>query len=156
MDIFNLEIKSDAFEDGGTIPVAYTGRGEDKSPGFQLASTSPDGKSIAIIMDDLDHTLLGIYNHWVIWNIPIMEEIPEAIPKGAIVNALGGAIQGKGYGRHKYRGPKPPFGASHKYQFNIYILDEMLDLDSSSRKKELLDTMEGHVVQSGAIVGRYK
>ncbi len=150
----NIIITSSAFEDGGTIPKKYTGQGEDISPDFSLSSVSPEAKSIAIIMDDLDFPM-GVYNHWVIWNLPVMEQIPAAIPPGKKVEALYDAIQGKGYGKNKYKGPNPPFG-SHRYKYKIYVLDTLLDLESDSGKRDLLKKMEGHVLQYGSITGKFK
>ncbi len=40
-----------------------------------------------------------------------MDTIPAEIPQGEQVVALNNAVQGMGYGKHRYRGPKPPFGA---------------------------------------------
>jgi Raf kinase inhibitor-like YbhB/YbcL family protein len=151
----NLTVTSNAFENGGIIPIQYTGRGQDISPDFQLSSISENGKSITIIMDDLDVPVIGTLNHWVIWNIPIQEYIPENIPHGANVEAMGNAVQGKGWGKHMYRGPKPPFG-SHRCQFHVYVLDSKLDLSSDAGKKELLNAMDGHVIQYGCLTGNFK
>lgn len=153
-----LTVTSDSFECGGVIPIQYTGRGDDISPSLKLSGISEGVKSIAIIMDDLDVPLIGTYNHWVIWNIPVQNVIPEAIPHGTVVDSLGGAIQGNGYGKHRYRGPKPPSFVrnTHRYQFHVYALDCKLDLDGNSGKKELLQCMEGRIIQYGCLMGTYK
>jgi len=150
----NIKITSKAFENGGTIPLKYTGKGEDISPDLQLSSISPTAKSIAVIMDDFDHPM-GIFNHWVIWNIPVMKEIPEAIPPGAIVSSLNGAVQGIGYGKNRYKGPNPPFG-THRYKYQIYVLDKLIDLGSDAGKEELLKKMKGHILQYGSITGMFR
>ncbi|MGI6153967.1 MAG: YbhB/YbcL family Raf kinase inhibitor-like protein [Christensenellaceae bacterium] len=150
----NLTVTSPAFENDGAIPIKYTGRGEDLSPELRLSEIDPGAKSIAIIMDDVDHPL-PYYNHWVIWNIPVMPVIPEAIPRGAQVATLNGAVQGRGYGKHRYRGPKPPFNWSHRYQFNVYVLDTLLDLPAKTKKNALLDAMEGHILQQGFLTGKF-
>lgn len=150
----NLTVTSNAFTNGGTVPVKYTGKGEDISPDLELSALAPGAKSIAIIMDDLDFPM-GVFNHWVIWNIPPMTQIPEAIPKGAAVSELGGAIQGKGYGVNQYKGPNPPFG-THRYKFKVYVLDTKLNLDSNAGKKDLLNKMDGHILQYGSITGKFK
>jgi len=152
----NLVVTSDAFENGGIIPVDYTGHGKDISPRLVLSDISPNAKSIAVLMDDIKHPLFKIYNHWIIWNLPVMQEIPESIPHGKYLEILGGAMQGTGYGRHKYRGPKPPFGTTHLYQYNVYVLDCRLELDVTAKKADLLKAMEGHVLQHGYLVGKYK
>jgi len=146
---------SPAFEEGGKIPVEYTGRGRDISPELRLSGIAEGARSLVVIMDDMGHPIPE-YNHWVIWNIPVMESIPENIPHGGRVEALGGAVQGRGYGKNRYRGPKPPFNMSHVYRFCVYTLDTMLELPPSSRKKALLAAMEGHILQKAGLTGRYR
>lgn len=153
----NLDVTSRAFEDGGIIPKKYTGRGDDISPPIKLGAIDKKGKTVAIIMDDLDHPL-GVYNHWGIWNIPAgFSDIPEGISKEENVKSLGNAVQGKSdYGsKHYYRGPKPPFG-THKYVFKVYVLDTTLHLNQSSGKKELQRAMEGHILQYGILTGYFE
>lgn len=150
-----MTVTSPAFENEAVIPIQYTGRGEDISPELRLSTIDERAKSLAIIMDDMGHPIPA-YNHWVIWDIPVMQTIPANIPHGAYVKDLGGAIQGRGYGRNRYRGPKPPFNWSHRYQFNVYALDCMLDLPANSRKRNLLEAMQGHILQEGFLVGRFR
>lgn len=152
----NLNLTSKAFEDGGMIPKKYSGYGEDISPPIKLETIDKKAKTIAVILDDLDHPL-GCFNHWVIWNISAKyRDVPEGIAKEKIVKSLGNAVQGKSDygGRHYYRGPKPPLGA-HKYVFKVYVLDTVLGLDGNSRKKELQKAMEGHILQYGTLTGYY-
>lgn len=149
-------VTSKAFEEGKSIPRQYTGRGENISPDFQLTGIVKEAKSIVIIMDDVDHPIVPHYNHWIIWNIPVSEEIPAHIPAGETVASLGNAKQGMAYGKHQYKGPKPPFSWKHRYTFSIYLLDGMLSLPSSARKKEVMQAMEGHILQEGAISGVFQ
>jgi phosphatidylethanolamine-binding protein (PEBP) family uncharacterized protein len=71
---------------------------------------------------------------------------------------LGNAIQGVGYGKNRYRGPKQPVFVRnmHRYIFKFYVLDCFLDLDVNSRKADLLKAMKGHIIQQGSITGTYK
>ncbi len=157
-----LTIKSPSFEDNGFMPKKHTGFGEDVSPAFNLFNLSDKAVSLAIIMDDLDIPFISAYNHWLLWNIPPMEEIPENIPYGTGTRTgagtLGNAVQGIGYGKHRYRGPKQPvfIRNTHRYVFNFYVLDCYFELDCNSTKKELLAKMQGHVLQQGSITGKYK
>ena len=154
----NLEVISHSFENNGLMPKRHTGFGEDSSPPFELKNLAPEAVSIAIIMDDLDIPLIEAYNHWLIWNTPKSETISENIPYGSIVPVLGDAKQGCGYGRNRYRGPKQPVFVrnSHRYLFQFYVLDCFLELDSSARKKQLLEAMNGHIMQQSSITGIYK
>ena len=152
--IEELIVTSDAFTDGGKIPVKYTGKGEDISPGFKLSAISERAKSVAIIMDDIDLPMMGTLTHWVVWNLPVQDFIPENIPYTEMVPSLGNAVQGVGYGKNRYRGPNPPAG-THRYRFTIYILDKRLDLLGKNGKEQLLQTMKGHILQQGSITGRF-
>lgn len=147
-----LVVTSPAFEKDALIPIQYTGWGEDISPEIHLSSIHEEAKSLVIIMDDMGHPISG-YNHWVIWNISVMQIIPPGIPHGARVSELNGAIQGRGYGKNRYRGPKPPFNWNHSYQFHVFALDCMLNLSSDSNKSRLLAAMQGHILQEAKFAG---
>lgn len=152
----NLVVTSDAFGEGETIPEKYTGHGRDISPKLFLSELSVNAKSMAILMDDISHPLFREYNHWIIWNLPVKREIPENIPHGKTPDLPKGAVQGIGYGRHRYRGPKPPFGMTHQYRYTVYVLDWVLEISPSSKKANLLEAMEGHILQQGCLFGKYK
>ena len=121
-----------AFENNGNIPREYTGFGRDISPEFELKNLCENAVSIAVI--------------------------PENIPCGAVVKELGNAVQGRGYGKNRYRGPKQPVFVrnTHRYVFRFYVLDCLLPLEETAGKKELLNAMEGHVLQKGELCGKYK
>ena len=145
-NIPELIVECNQLKNGGTFPLKNTHRGEEISPEFILKNLTPNGKTIAIIFDDMDQPM----NHWIIWNIPLMEIIPENIPKEKILPKFGNARQ-----RSQYRGPNPPKGVKHKYQFNIYILDCELNSKNFSTN-QLKEAMEGHIIQYGFINGYFE
>ena len=153
-----LEITSKSFDNNSFIPKRHTGFGEDISPPFTISGLSKNAASIAIVMDDLDIPFIKAFNHWIIWNIPAVNEIPENIPHGKLVTALGNAKQGIGYGRNQYKGPKQPFFIRncHRYIFHIYALDCFLNLSPDSKKKDFFTAANGHIIQYGHITGIYK
>lgn len=67
-----------------------------------------------------------------------------------------GAIQGIAYGRHRYKGPKPPHKLIHTYVFTIYILDSIIDLAPNSNKQELINNIEGHILQQATLSGIFQ
>ena len=150
-----LTITSPAFENDGKIPVEYTGHGADISPELHISALPEGTKSLAVLMDDIDHPIRG-YSHWVLWNLPPQQVVPMDIPHGERLADLGGAMQGIGYGRHRYRGPKPPFNWSHRYRFTVYAVDTMLDLPAKSRKRHVKQAMKGHILAKGELWGRYR
>lgn len=85
-----------------------------------------------------------------------MDNIPAAIASGKVVTDLNGALQGIAYGIHRYAGPKPPKGTSHKYRFSIYALDEKLNISPFSTKKRVLSKAKSHILQQGSIYGYFE
>ena len=77
---------------------------------------------IASTLDDASHPLFPNYNHWVIWNIPVLTKIPKGIAHGETVSTLGGAVQDIAYGKHQYKVSKPPFQQiSHLCFYGVYV-----------------------------------
>ena len=150
-----LTVTSPCFENEGLIPVDCTGYGADRSPELILNGLCQEAVSIAIVMNDMGHPIPE-YNHWVIWNIPPMSVIPGGIPHGENVEILDHAVQGVGYGRNRYRGPKPPFKWSHIYHYNVYVLDQFLTLSGKARRKDLMAAMRGHILQHAVLAGHYR
>ena len=149
-------ISSPQFTNNDWMPDSLSGYGEDKSPEFHIEYI-PDGTiTLAIIMDDLDHPIRPGFNHWIAWNISPNNQIPGALPKGEIIEKPIYMEQGIGYGKHCYRGPKPPFNWCHRYIFTIYALDIRLRLETKSKKSDLIKNIKNHILAKGELIGRYQ
>jgi hypothetical protein len=144
----SININIPALENG-LIPGVYTCDGRGISPEITISGTPSGTKTLALIMTDPDIPGGGVYDHWVVWNIPpATTDIPtDSTPAGAIVGR-------NSAGQNNYTSPCPP-DREHRYFFNVYALDATLDLPSSANKSELLQAIEGHVLAQGEIIGRY-
>ena len=151
-------IASTAFSDNGIIPNKYTGFGEDVSPEFKITDAPENTVSFAIILDDSDVPFMKIFTHWIIWNIPKTDIIPEGLPKGAVIHEPFNACQGAAWGKHCYRGPKQPFFIrnEHRYTFTVYALDCQLDISEKSDRNNLIDAMRGHILAEAKLTGRHR
>ena len=149
-----ITVTSPAFEEDGIIPAKYTCDGVNVSPPLKWEQAPAGVKSFALISDDPDATI-GIWVHWVVWNIPAESNgLPQNVPPTK--ELPDGSKQGITSARkHGYHGPCPPSG-THRYYFKIYALDVALDLPTDSTKQNLLDAMEGHILAEGALMGKYK
>jgi len=149
-----INITSSAFEDGGLIPAKHTCDGADVSPPLQWDAVPEDTKSIALICDDPDAPM-GTWVHWVLFNLPAeTNELAENIPADKILP--NGTRQGvSDFGRIGYGGPCPPSG-THRYFFKIYALDTEIGVEAGANKRQLLKTMEGHILGQGQLIGKYK
>ena len=80
---------------------------------------------------------------------------PEATPKQD--NLPDGSRQGRnGFDNVGYGGPCPPGNSTHRYVFDLYALDTRLNLPAGATKKDVVKAMEGHVLASGELIGRYQ
>lgn len=150
-----LEAECVGMEDGGKFPRDHTGRGRDISPEIVLKNLSASAKTLLVTLEDCSHPIRN-FTHWVIWNLPPEGRIPGAIPAGKLLPDLGGAVQGVGYGLHRYAGPKPPKGKSHRYCFTVYALDCALEARPFSTKRKVLDEARGHILHQGRIWGSFE
>jgi Raf kinase inhibitor-like YbhB/YbcL family protein len=149
-----MEIISSAFKDGDSIPAKYTCDNLDISPPLKWSKEPEDTETFALICDDPDAPG-GTWVHWVIYNIPgTIHEFEENIPKdGPLIN---NALQGiNDFGNTGYGGPCPP-GGTHRYYFKIYALDTVLGSQPGITKRDLLKIMDGHIIDQGQLMGRYK
>lgn len=64
--------------------------------------------------------------------------------------------QGIAYGRHCYRGPKPPFNWNHRYRFTVYALSKTLQLNSEAKREELYGAIADSILAKGELVGKYQ
>jgi Raf kinase inhibitor-like YbhB/YbcL family protein len=150
-----LSVSSSAFAEGEVIPDSYTCQGRDISPPLAWSQPPAGTQSLALIVDDPDAPV-GVFTHWVIFNIPADSGgLPEAVPTQAELPS--GALQGKNdFGRTGYAGPCPPPGRPHRYQFTVYTLDGKLDLTADASKKQLLAAMQEHILAQGELSGIYQ
>ena len=150
-----LEIKSSAFKNGESIPVKYTGKGEDISPPLVWSDVPEETKTFALISDDPDAPM-GTWVHWVLYDIPRdKRSLPEGVKKDRVLGD--GSKQGTtDFGRVGYGGPYPPPGSLHRYFFKLYALDAKLDLKPGLTKKALLNAIEGHIVGQAELMGKFK
>jgi phosphatidylethanolamine-binding protein (PEBP) family uncharacterized protein len=49
-----------------------------------------------------------------------------------------------------------PISKAHRYFFKLYSLDTVINLESGITKAQLLETMEGHILDEGQLMGKYK
>jgi len=150
----NMNITSSAFANNQAIPSKFTCDGNDINPELSFSEVPADTKSLVLIMDDPDAPA-GTANpgwvHWLVFNIdPALTKIDEnSVPQNA--------IQGyTDFGRSDYGGPCP-HGGVHHYVFTLYALNlDKLSLDSNATKTDLLKAMDGHIINSGQLVGTYE
>ena len=139
-------IKSTAFDHEGFIPSKYTCEGDNINPPLEISGIPEETKSLVLIVEDPDAPK-GVFDHWLVWNIPPMEMIAE--------NSIPGVVGSNNFGATQYLGPCPPSGI-HSYFFKFYALNKVLDLPEGANKIELLEAMNGSILTMNEYMGRYQ
>jgi Raf kinase inhibitor-like YbhB/YbcL family protein len=149
MDMKNLVVKL-GFD---RVPDEYTCQGMDVSPRIEIQGLN--ATSLAMIVNDPDAPS-ATFTHWLIWNIPPTDVIPEAMAKSATLKEPFRALQGTNdFGEIGYAGPCPPPGKPHRYFFRAFGLDRMLNLPAGATVVDLEKAMQGHVLQKGEAVATF-
>lgn len=151
----DMQLTSDAFDQGGAIPKKHTGEGEDVSPALAWQDAPANTKAFAVVCHDPDAPLVsanGTYGfvHWVLYNIP---GNVSSLAEGA-----SGYTSGKSdFGKAGYGGPMPPNGhGTHYYFFWVLALDDDAQLEEGLTLWELLARIEPNLIGMNRLVGTYK
>ena len=164
-----LWVTTDAFPDGGEVPMKNAGRGENKSPEFEFhwnlgtnPTTPPEAlKTYAIVFHDIENSsnkTTADTLHWTAFNIPgttktlagglATGDLPDGTRNGPGINQMRGQPAG-------YFGPGAGPGPFHHYVWEFYALDTKLDLPPTATRDELMKAMDGHIIGKAAYVGRF-
>lgn len=146
-----LQLTSDAFTNGQSIPAKYSCLGKNISPALAWTEPPAGTQTLALIVDDPDAPG-GTWTHWVLFNLPPdMRALPEdySAPEGS------GILTGKNSsGMNHYEGPCPPSG-THRYFFKLYALNTAPSLAPGATEDQLLKEMEGHILQQAELMGTF-
>ena len=147
-----LDLTSPAFPTGGTIPVAHTGEGADRSPPLAWGKAPEGTRAFALVVDDPDAPG-RTWTHWLAWDIP---GTARGLPEG-VAPTEQAFVQGiNDFRRAGWGGPMPPKGhGAHRYFFHLYALDRRLDLPAGATRGELDDALRGHVRAVGELMGTF-
>jgi Raf kinase inhibitor-like YbhB/YbcL family protein len=143
----------EGFSEGGAIPAKYTCAGSNYSPALTWSDLPHGTRSLALIMDDPDAPG-GVWNHWLLWNIPPTmpgleenEHLHQPVQSGT-----------NDFGKIGYGGPCPPKGhGPHRYFFHLFALDvETIGLSARARRVELDRVMAPHILAQSEFMGRFE
>jgi Raf kinase inhibitor-like YbhB/YbcL family protein len=143
-----MKITSQAFQDGANIPDKFSKYGQNRIPPIHFEEIPDKARSLALVVDDPDAPN-GTFTHWLLFNVdPKVKDIKEdCVPVMA--------TQGRNdFGEVEYGGPKPPSG-EHRYFFKGFALDTVLPLSRGISRDALEREMNGHVIESTTLMGKF-
>ncbi|KER05840.1 PEBP family protein [Marine Group I thaumarchaeote SCGC AAA799-E16] len=146
-----MKLESSSFENGGTIPKKFGYKNGNNSPSLIIHNIPESTKSLALIMDDPDAmgAVGKVWVHWVLWNIS--KDVKKIDENSVPENSIEGETD---FGEIGYGGPAPP-DKEHTYVFKLYALDKTLELNKGSTKKDLENSMQGHIISEAKLTGKY-
>jgi Raf kinase inhibitor-like YbhB/YbcL family protein len=139
-----MELTSTAFRHEARIPSKYTCDGTEVSPPLQIAGIPAGTAALALVVEDPDAPR-GTWDHWVVYDIPVTTSIPEGVESIGTTGVSTGGEQGY----------EPVSPAAHTAMCFHLTLDSTLGLAPGANKVALLAAMEGHVLASATLLGRY-
>jgi Raf kinase inhibitor-like YbhB/YbcL family protein len=143
-----MRITSSAFTNDSDVPVRYTCAGPNINPPLAFIDVPASATSLVLIVEDIDATPVP-WVHWLVFNIPPHVKGTEegALPPAAVEGLANGGTPG-------YEGPCPKyFTGVHHYRFLLIALDKQLDLPATSNIDAVRAAMQGHIVDTAALVG---
>lgn len=150
-----LTLISPAFSDNGAIPARYTCEGDDVSPPLTWSGAPPATRSFVLIVDDPDapdpKAPRMTWVHWVVYDLPATATGLRAGVESLPGHAKAGLNDWK---RSGYGGPCPPIGR-HRYFHKLYALDKEIGELESPTKQDVVDAMQGHILDEAVLIGTY-
>jgi Raf kinase inhibitor-like YbhB/YbcL family protein len=148
-----MKLRSNSFQQEDFIPARFTCDGSNDSPHLEWSDFPESTKCFALICDDPDAPS-GTWVHWVVANIPVgIHHFDEHFVTGTS-NSQGMIAGMNDFRNNEYGGPCPP-GGTHRYFFRIFALDAVLGVKKGVTSKELQKLMEGHILATGILMGKY-
>ena len=166
LTIFKVEPR----EDRGIIVTSPSegpdGKLEDRHSAYHdnlsppLNWTEVEGaEAYALVVEDPDAPRAHPFVHWMIWNIPGQARgLPEGLANAPRLTTPHGAVQGENdNGSPGWFGPRPPVGHGvHRYYFQLFALDQVLDMGPETRLADLLNALKGHTLAQGELMATYQ
>jgi hypothetical protein len=144
-----LALESPAFVSGGPLPARCAADTSNRSPPLRIRGAPAGTRSFALIVEDPDAPE-RTWTHWLAWNLGAeRREIPEAVGPDAFPQGL------NDYGQVGWGGPKPPRGdGAHRYLFQLFALDVLLNLPQGATREALAGRLHGHVLAQASLTGK--
>ena len=147
----DLAIASDAFDAHGPIPDAHAADGEDVSPALSWRAVPAGARELVLVCHDPDAPLVDGFVHLVATGI---DPASSGLARGQTDGFRAGTNSLDGTG---WTGMAPPPGHGvHHYFFHLYAIDRTLEGLDAPTRREVLDAIDGHIVEQARLVGTYE
>jgi Raf kinase inhibitor-like YbhB/YbcL family protein len=155
----NFTLGSPAFEHGTPIPARYRGRlfAANISPALEWTTPPAGTAELVLIVEDPDAPRSTPATHALAAGI---DPSLDGLADNALTNPspVAGIRQGRGaLGHIGWAGPAPvPSHGPHHYVFQLFAIDEGLNLPARFRIADVVAAMAGHVIGRARLDGTYE
>lgn len=115
-----------------------------------------DTVTFVVMVHDMDPRVNKANNdtmHWMVWNIPAnVTQLPEGVSPAQLPE---GAVQLSNNNRTGYLPFCMPLGAQHHYLFEVYAIDQKLDLPATADRFDVAKAIDGHILDHGVLIGHW-
>ena len=146
-----LTVTSQDFVNGEPLPRSASKDAEGIPPIIAWSGAPEGTRAFVLICEDPDAPLPEPFAHWLVYDIPAEATTLDETTRNT-------AREGKNSNLKVGFAPAaPPRGhGSHAYHFQVFALDEMLPINPGVGRYELLESMRGHVLAWGEMIGTYE
>ncbi len=142
----SMTVTSEAFREGGRLPVDNTCDGAGNFPPLTLSSAPEAAKSLVLVVEDPDvGTAL-----MVAFDLAPTTRTLTGDLKGAGPEARLGANDARDVA---FAAPCPAQGEGRRYRFRVIALDKALGLREGATREAIEREMDGHVLGEGSLTG---
>ena len=145
-----FKLSSPAFDDGEELDPSFTADEEDAvAPPLEWTAPPAGAMELVLIVEDPDVSGTEPGCNWLVWGL--------APQKGRLLEGETPPRTGKNSQRNsEWLLPKLPAGEPHHYVFQLFALDEPLELSPGSDRDALIEEMEGHVIAATILTAVYE
>jgi len=153
-----MQITSDAFQDGGKIPLSYVmpgAGGQNVSVPLSWSNAPAGTQSFALAMVD-PHPVARNWVHWLVIDLP---KEATSLAEGASGRKMppGAKELKNSFGKLGYGGPQPPPGSGdHPYVFTLYALSApQVELSQNAGLAAFNKALEGKTLATATLTGYF-
>jgi hypothetical protein len=152
-----IALGSSAFAHGERIPRRYTADGAKLSPPLRWSGVPLETASLVLLIEDADSPTPKPLVHALVWDLaPNDGELAE----GALPSFGSDDVEGMGRNSFMQRAflppDPPPAHGLHRYAFQLFALDQLLHFERAPGRSKLLESLEGHAIAKGCLIGTYE
>ena len=143
-----MRINSKSFDHGAVLDRKYTLYGDNVQPHVDWSEFPETTVSFILMVDDADAPG-GVWNHWMVFNIPYnVTEFNE--------NQYVGAVAPNSWGEQRWMGPHPANDLNHQYEFKVYAVDRTLDdVSAALPALDIMKAAQPYIIDSASMAVQY-